>query len=517
MNESRTQSTGSPLEGSYAFSDHFLPGERNVPRRQRIFTNRNLRMDQVRSIGFDMDHTLAIYDRMTFEQLTFDMAMENLVSWRNYPEIVRSIQYKPDFIIRGLLVDKRHGNLLKLDSHGYISIATHGTRRMDRNERLKRYRNLRVNLRSERYQSFDTLFSMPEGSLYAALVDLKASDRSGAMRPIRLSQIFDDVRACVDKVHRDGSLKSVIVEDLDRYFVSDPDLRPTLLRFRALKKKLFLLTNSEFDYTDAVLTHLLGRNGSDWKELFDLVIAESRKPGFFLDGRPPEAVQTPECSRSEDFCFRGGNAAFIEEFLGSKGDEILYFGDHTYGDILRSKKSVGWRTAMICFELEHEIKIQERREQMAHEVADLVSRTQDLSRDRDQLSLLELTMRELLASRDADVPEWARGFAKRELRDYLALDRSSRELRLEEMVSTLRGLDFLVAQTEARADALRRRVRESHNPHWGRLFREENRMSRFGRQIKEFACIYTSRVANFMNYPGNFYFISPEEHMPHER
>ena len=515
---SKTASNSQAEEPVRAFSDHFLPGERNVPRRQRIFTNRNLRMESVRAIGFDMDHTLALYDRETFEQLTFDMAVQNLVEVKGYPEIVRSIRYQPDFIIRGLVVDKKLGNLLKMDAHGYIAVATHGTRRMTREERLKCYRNRRVNLRSARYQSFDTLFSMPEGALYAAVVDLKESDPDGSMRRIELAKIFDDVRFCVDKVHRDGSLKSVIMEDLPRYFVSDPDLRPTLLRFRALGKKLFLLTNSEYEYTEAVLSHLLGTDQHDWKEIFDLIICESKKPGFFLDGRPAVPVLTPSSPRTHDFCFLGGNAAFIEKFLDARGDEILYFGDHTYGDILRSKKTVGWRTAMICFELEHEIKIMERRQHLEGEIQDLVARNQDLARDLDQLRLLLQTLVELeRIGSDARPPEWARGYSAREIRDFLRLDAGDRRRRVEELESTVKGLEFLVRQTRARSEILHKRLRDSYNPHWGRLFREENVISRFGRQVKEFACIYTSRVANFLNYPGNYYFISPEERMPHER
>lgn len=520
MPEPQAPARSTPAEnGSRSFADHFLPGERNVPRSARIFTNRNLRMQQITAIGFDMDHTLALYERTTFEQLTFDMAVENLVRWKGYPEAVRRIRYQPDFIIRGLVVDKKLGNLLKMDAHGYIAVATHGTRRMAREERLRCYRNLRINLRSPRYQSFDTLFSMPEGSLYAAVVDLKAEDPQGSMASIRLDQIFDDVRNCVDKVHRDGSLKSVIMQDLDRYFVHDPNLRATLLRFRALGKKLFLLTNSEYEYTEAVMSHLLCVEGQDWKDLFDLVIAESGKPAFFMEGRPQEAIATPSSARKEDFCFRGGNASFIENFLGASGDAVLYFGDHTYGDILRSKKTVGWRTAMILFELEHEIRVQERREHLASEVRDLEARSQDLSRDRDQLALLLRAYQSILKRphENHEVPEWARGYMAREIRDFIALSRDDRAGRTFELENTLRGLDFLLAQTDARAKVLGTRVRDAYNPHWGWLFREGNKGSRFGRQVKEFACIYTSRVANFLNYPGNFYFIAPEERMPHER
>ena len=36
--------------------------EHRIPRRHRVFVNRNLRMTKIRAIGFDLDHTLAHYD-----------------------------------------------------------------------------------------------------------------------------------------------------------------------------------------------------------------------------------------------------------------------------------------------------------------------------------------------------------------------------------------------------------------------------------------------------------------------
>ncbi len=517
MQESVNSHDGSlAQETASVFGDHFLPGERNIPAHQRIYTNRNLRMEGIHAIGFDMDHTLALYDRRSFEQLTFDMAVTNLIEWRGYPDQIRDLQYAPDFIIRGLLVDKKLGNLLKMDSHNYIAIATHGTRVLSREERLEAYRNRQVDLGQARYQSFDTFFSMPEGSLYAAIVSLKESDPQGEMRRIEVSQIYDDVRSCVDKIHRDGSLKAVIMKDLDHYFVADENLRPTLERFRAMGKKLFLLTNSEYEYTDAVLSHLLTTENESWRELFDLIIVESKKPDFFLEGRPEVAIHTGD-HEGRDYCFRGGNAAFIEGFLGHQGDEILYFGDHTYGDILRSKKAVGWRTAMVIFELEREIRINERRSHLNREINDLMGRARDLRRDRDQLHLLLRAMRRRLEDPAPPVPSWAQGFASRELKAFLARSPEARQQHMEELEHTLAGLDFLLRQTVGRREVLERRVRDAHNHTWGRVFREGSEISRFGRQVKEFACIYTSRVANFLHYPGDFYFTGLEERMPHER
>lgn len=37
--------------------------------------------------------------------------------------------------------------------------------------------------------------------------------------------------------------------------------------------------------------------------------------------------------------------------------QVLYVGDHIYGDILRSKKTLGWRTMLVVPELETELRI----------------------------------------------------------------------------------------------------------------------------------------------------------------
>lgn len=511
MPQANDSANGDPGKRPFA---HFLPGERNVPPAQRIYVNRSLNMDSIRAIGFDMDHTLALYQREPFEQLTFDLAVERLIERHGYPASIREVRYDRDAIIRGLVVDKRAGNLLKMDLHGYIVEAMHGTRSLDREERQKQYRNRRINLASDRYQSFDTFFSMPEGSLFAALVDLVDSGKDPGMAKIRVSAIFDNVRSAVDSIHGDGSLKALIVADLKRFFVSDETLRPTLLRFRANGRKLFLLTNSEHYYTEAVMGHLLSRPDQDWKELFDLVIVESGKPRFFADGKPEQLISEVE---GQAPCVSGGQARMIERRLGAAGDQILYFGDHTYGDILRSKKTVGWRTAMIIEELGREIRIRERRRPLVRELNDVVERLKDLARDRDELGAVVHLMVGLSAEgADQSVPEWVSGFAGRELRDFSSLKPEGRQSRLRGAKETLRGLDFLIQQNESRADLLRNQIRVSYNPNWGALFREDSQLSRFGRQVREFACIYTSSVANFLNYPGHHLFTASEERLPHE-
>ena len=36
--------------------------------------------------------------------------------------------------------------------------------------------------------------------------------------------------------------------------------------------------------------------------------------------------------------YTGGNIGALQRALGFSGDEVLYVGDHIYGDVLRAKK-----------------------------------------------------------------------------------------------------------------------------------------------------------------------------------
>ena len=66
-----------------------------------------------------------------------------------------------------------------------------------------------------------------------------------------------DVRAAVDLCHRDGSLKQTVAADPGRYMHGDPRLAPMLESMRASGRKVFLATNSLWDYTHVVMNFLI--------------------------------------------------------------------------------------------------------------------------------------------------------------------------------------------------------------------------------------------------------------------
>ena len=441
----------------------------------RVHTNRNLRLASIGAIGFDMDHTLAVYDTDNFNRLCFELASERLIADLGYPADIRRVRWDPHAVMRGLVVDKRLGNLLKIDAHGHLTRVRHGGRFLEKDERRQRYPRGRIRIGSDRYRVFDTLFDLPEGCLYAGIVALMERDLS---LDVSWRTLFDDIRKVVDTLHADGTLKTRIVADLDRYFLKDSELVATLHRQREAGHRLFLLTNSEVEYTAAVMDHLIGGTPGSWEELFDLVVCFAHKPGFFVARGPGKPVPTglmPLMPNRAGHCYTGGDAFFLEKALGFSGDEILYFGDHTYGDILRSKKSVGWRTAMIVPEVAQEAEV-----------------LWPLRAERRELARLEQGLEDLVLARD-----------------HLAGNGGDPD--------ELADLERRIAEALGHRARLQRLVRGALNPHWESVFREGRAASRFGRQIMDFSCIYTARVSNLVRYATDTFFARPPEILPHER
>jgi 5'-nucleotidase len=480
------------------------PGE--IPRSQRIYVNRNLRLDQVQMVGFDMDYTLALYHQAKIEELSVAATVQKLVANKGYPAPIQSLTYDARLGIRGLVVDMKLGNVFKPDRYGTPGRVRHGHQALPRREVSALYQQERMRLADPRYAWIDTLFALPEAVMYVSLVEF--FDHWAGERP-PYPQLWRDIRECIDLAHRDGSIKSLVAADLPQYIERDPALAEALHRFRSSGKRLFLLTNSDLAYTDPVMTYLLGSAlpaYPSWRNFFDVIIVSGTKPAFFTEERPfveldPSGEPLPKASRGpfvRGRVYAGGNLRDFEERARARGSDVLYIGDHIYGDMLRSRKSSAWRTAMVLQELEHEIEVHDRITPDLSRLDDLERQLRHLDAEISdkQMVLRALQRRE---SEGGPLPEAEVEPAKRAVKE--TLDRMRAELR-SSMEEHRRLEDTLDA---------------AFNPHWGPMFREGHEISKFGEQVEAYACVYTTRVSNFRFYSPNRHFRGPRDRMPHER
>jgi HAD superfamily 5'-nucleotidase-like hydrolase len=430
-----------------------------------------------------------------------------------YPEEILGWTFDWNYMIRGLLIDKHHGNVLKMDRHRYVKLAHHGFKQLTREERNRLYHNDAVlSFEEPDFALVDTLFTLADAYLFSQLVELKDA-RPGAIAK-SYADVYKDVRSAIDLCHRDGSIKLRVAEDPGRFIHRDPDFIDCLMRLKESGRKMFIATNSLWDYTRVVMNYLFygdtgkpGEFNDSWIDLFDIVITGASKPSFFISQNSLFAVDLETGmlrNVDADFgghkVFQGGNFRQLHEFLGvEQGSQILYVGDHIYGDILRSKKDLGWRTMLVVTELESEIDNLRRNADEHRRYEELVHVKDTLDDEIQRLAtLLQQKERELAAQ--AHPPE-AR----------TALTKESEALR--------RRLEGMQRQRSSTREALRKNLREYHakfHPVWGELMKTGHQNSRFAAQVENYACLYTSKFTNLRFYSPNKSYRSTRDYMPHD-
>lgn len=460
------------------------------PRGRGIFCNRTLNLRSVRAIGYDMDYTLVDYRAEVFERMVYAQARDRLAS-EGWP--VGSLAFDPAMVARGLVVDTERGNLVKADRFGVVKRAMHGTRMLEFAEQREAYAGTLVDLGDPRWVFLNTLFSLSEGCLYAQAVDLL--DRGALPRPFEYASLYRHIRIRVDAQHLEGRLKADIAADPDRFVIQDPESAQALLDQRQSGKKLLLITNSEWSFTARMMAHAYDRHlpgDMTWRQLFDLVIVAARKPTFFTEHGPFfEVVDESGLLRpllgplQAGGLYLGGSASQVERDLGISGDEILYVGDHMFGDVHVSKRTLSWRTALVLRELEQEVAALE--------------------------AYRETEMRLMALMREKEALEGRLSRARLGLQRLRQAGGDGGEL--ETLIQELRGQ---LLTLDAEIAPLAKAGTELVNARWGLLTRAGNDKSHLTRQIERYADIYTSRVSNFLHATPYAYFRSPRGVLPHD-
>jgi 5'-nucleotidase len=229
-----------------------------------------------------------------------------------------------------------------------------------------------------------------------------------------------------------------------------------------------------------------------WLELFDLVLVGGNKPAFLLEQSLPVYAVDPldgslsnldagPMSLETHRVLQGGDHRMLLRLLGlTAGDRLLYVGDHVYSDVLRSKRSLGWRTCLIVPELQQEIVSHGRLMRDRQTLLSLRRQQVQLESLLDELEL-QLLQRQLQLQRNRDTPTDTSLVATEEAEALQTLI----GMRRVELGQLTAKLSSRLASFDAQFDS-----------QWGQLLRSGWQESRLASQIRDNACIFTSRASN---------------------
>jgi 5'-nucleotidase len=466
------------------------------PPERGVFCNRTLNMRAIQVVGFDMDYTLVHYDVEAWEARAYAHVQQRLAE-RGLP--VAGLTFDPLAFSRGLVLDVERGNVVKANRFGYVTRAAHGMALLPHEQQREVYSQVWVDLSDPRWVFLNTLFSLSEVCLYAQLVELL--DAGSLPSALGYAGVYPLVRDAMNAAHLEGQLKAEVIADPERFVVLDPDLPRTLLDLREAGKRLLLVTNSEWDYTRAMMSYTFDRylEGAGFRSLFDLVIVQARKPEFF-EAKAPCFEVLEDSGQLRPYngplvggrAYHGGHARLVEQSMGVSGEEILYVGDHVYADVHVSSAALRWRTALVLREIEEEVALAHAFAAEQVELDRAMSAKAELEREQ---SALRLSLQRLEHGQ-APLP----GLPQR---------REPIQARLRELRTELDALDHTIAP-------LARRGGELGNARWGPLLRAGNDKSRLARQIERYADVYTSRVSNLLYLTPFGYLRAPRGSLPHD-
>ncbi|KAF5306043.1 hypothetical protein FQR65_LT00758 [Abscondita terminalis] len=442
-----------------------------------VFACNELDLKEVKVYGFDYDYTLACY-KPSMDYLLYNLGRQTLIEQYKYPSAIGELQYKPGFAIRGLHYDIQKGVLLKLDSFLQIQFGSvyRGLTPLTNEEVLNLYKNRIIPIAAVEYRhdidhdghskmvQLADLFSVPEMGLLCNVTDYFERNHIDYHPEILFRDVKNSVRFSHPIMHK------IVEQNVSEYIKYNPDLRTFFQRLVEADKKLFLVTNSPYRFVNIGMKMLAGKN---WKDYFDVIVVQARKPKFFTDKSRPIRVYDEHSGThvwdrvvklEKGTIYYEGTVKQLQDMTNWRGHQVLYFGDHPYSDLADVTLEHGWRTGAIINELTHEI--------------DTLNRT-DFKRNANWLQMLTGLIEE---HQDCEDPAEQAVFTK-----------------------WMQERDFL-----------RNEIKYIFNEQFGSVFRTYHNPTYFSRRLFRFADIYTSNITNLLNYSVNHTFYPRRGVMPHE-
>lgn len=338
-------------------------------------------------IGFDLDCTLAEYNVKEIFHLVYDLLAEFLVQKKFYKSELLLKPVDEGFLQKGLFMDLKRGNILKISKNGFILKASHGTNFLSDDEIIKFYgTNRTFDVVQEFVCNPLSIFNTPSENILRSTLD--CFDMSCTL-------LFARVIDSIDKANRRISYNYNVWPDIleGLYYIFDKDkffsgkggfyeaLKKNPYKYykkwnieklswlSELKKKKFtyLLTGSFVEFASFTASYCLGEN---WKEYFDVIICNARKPYFFMEDRPfsdaenefvNEVQQLNEIELKPFRIYNRGNWKHLIKFMSKQVNvdkpKCVYIGDNMIQDILSPWQFKCCDTVAVSLELKDDFGI----------------------------------------------------------------------------------------------------------------------------------------------------------------
>lgn len=310
------------------------------PSRRPVYFNQFVDVSSVRAVGFDLDHTVAVYHDDAVNRLACEEAARFLVHHLGYDERVLETSYDGSRVARGLGFESGTGAIVKIDGQRRVRRAFRDGRWCGADELERAFPSP---LDTAGTHMLHSLFDLPTGWLLMTCSELSTGG-TPAREP---DECCREVRLMLDRSHTSGDLKHSILDNIGRFVqkLNDPGV---FQRMRESDRKMFVLTNSSYDYAVALLDYIFdGSATDDWRDLFDVVVVSANKPDFFAGSLVPRLERSSGSSRVID----GGSALALESCLGVAARDVIYAGDHAEYDVASAARH-GWQTVHVVSELD---------------------------------------------------------------------------------------------------------------------------------------------------------------------
>jgi HAD superfamily 5'-nucleotidase-like hydrolase len=363
-------------------------------------------------IGFDLDHTLVLYNFESLTKLLYTCFSRFLVEHKSYPSDIliytdnqtdknlkeENIKFREDFVHKysstEAVLDFNTGNVISLNDEKKVIKAFHGTKELSDGDIIvsygesKEFEEFNFDRKGENYHLVFGNFEYHVIPLFLICVNLYDSGILKDERIINYKVIFDDI---MESLFFNYNLYDTKANTIKRLcdtgyffpeFLKNPQLylhpysaKELLIHLRSKGKGIFFATNSFFEFADLIMKHTIGE---DYLDYFDLAIYYSQKPDFFTEEKGKEAFFLnmknsdqqekpgikPDDLENENIyqkvkkekILNQGSYKVVESFfkkfnnlsVENAQNKYLYLGDNFYADCYESSSLPNWESIAVC-------------------------------------------------------------------------------------------------------------------------------------------------------------------------